>query len=105
MVAPYNVSINGISTYNNEEELELKCESDGGPDLVYYWSRSGTIDLPDDTITNTSTLIIAKLATVDGGMYTCTVTNNAGSSCCSITIYGAFSAMNCSMITQYKYSS
>ena len=84
------MSITGVSTYKSGEELELKCTSDGGPDLEYNWSRSGTseFEFPNDTVTNTSVLIVSNLSTDDGGLYTCNVTNDAGSSECSITIYG-----------------
>ena len=84
-VAPYNVSITGNNTYNYGDRLELNCLSDGGPDLGYSWSKSGA----NECLSNTSTLVISYLTAVDGGDYTCAVTNDAGSGNHSITIYGA----------------
>ena len=84
-VAPYNVVIMGDNTYDNGDQLELNCSSEGGPDLVYSWSRTNTFSAT--TTTNTSTLTISDLATVDGGDYTCTVNNSAGSSSTTVTVY------------------
>ncbi|XP_065905642.1 peroxidasin homolog [Dysidea avara] len=84
-VAPYNVVIMGDNTYDNGDQLELNCSSEGGPDLEYSWSRTNTFSAT--TTTNTSTLTISDLATVDGGDYTCTVTNDAGTSNRTITVY------------------
>ena len=81
----------GDNTYNVGDQLELNCSSDGGPDLEYNWSRSDTNKFSDDIATNSSTLIITHINTLDGGDYTCTVSNDAGSSSYSITIYGEFS--------------
>ena len=85
-VAPYNVVIMGDNTYDNGDQLELNCSSEGGPDLVYSWSRTNAFSA--NTTTNTSTLTISDLATVDGGDYTCTVTNDAGTSNRTITVNG-----------------
>ena len=75
----------GDNTYDNGDQLELNCSSEDGPDLEYSWSRTDTFSAT--TITNTSTLTISDLATVDGGEYTCTVTNDAGSSNATVTVY------------------
>ena len=91
LVAPYNVVIMGDNTYDNGDQLELNCTSEGGPDLEYSWSRTNTFSAT--TTTNTSTLTITDLATVDGGEYTCTVTNDAGTSMNTITVYGEFRLM------------
>ena len=84
-VAPYDVVIMGDNTYDNGDQLELNCTSEGGPDLEYSWSRTNTFSV--NTTTNTSTLTISDLATVDGGEYTCTVSNDAGSSNATVTVY------------------
>ena len=86
LVAPYNVVIMGNNTYDNGDQLELNCLSEGGPDLEYSWSRTNTFS--NDTVTNLNTLIISDLATVDGGEYTCFVTNDAGTSMNTITVNG-----------------
>ena len=76
----------GDDTYDNGDQLELNCSSEGGPALEYSWSRTNTFS--SNTTTNTNTLTISDLATVDGGKYTCTVTNDAGASNHTITVHG-----------------
>ena len=76
----------GDNTYDNGDQLELNCSSEGGPDLEYSWSRTNTFSAT--TTTNTSILTISDLATVDGGEYTCTVTNDAGTDTMTVTVYG-----------------
>jgi len=90
-VAPYDVIIMGDKIYNIGDGLELNCSSEGGPDLEYIWTR--TSDFLNDT-NNTNTLTVSDLATVDGGDYTCTVTNDAGTSNHTITVYGESFALN-----------
>jgi len=79
----------GDNTYDNGDELELNCLSEGGPDLEYSWSRMMN-DFSATTTTNTNTLTISNLTTVDGGEYTCTVNNSAGTDNQTITVYGEF---------------
>jgi len=76
----------GDNTYDNGDELELNCSSEGGPDLEYSWSRTNTFSVT--TTTNTSTLTISHLTTVDGGNYTCAVNNYAGTSNYTISVNG-----------------
>ena len=76
----------GDNTYDNGDQLELVCSSEGGPALVYSWSRVN--DFSNGTITNTNSLTVSDLATVDGGDYTCTVTNDAGTTSTTVTVYG-----------------
>jgi len=85
-VAPYDVNITGDDTYPHGSQLQLHCSSEGGPQLEYSWSRTNT--LPNETTTNTNNLTITNVASIDGGNYTCTVTNNAGPSSNTVTVYG-----------------
>ena len=82
-VAPYNVVVTGDNLYNHGEQLQLNCSSEGGPVLEYTWFLSGGI-IPN---ANTSTLTINSVTTTDGGNYTCNVTNVAGNSSNTITVY------------------
>ena len=81
-VAPYDINITGDDTYSNGSLLQLHCISDGGPNLEYSWSRTNPL-----STTNTNNLTISNVTTIDGGNYTCTVTNDAGSSNNTITVY------------------
>ena len=85
-VSPYGVNITGNNTYPRGSQLQLHCSSEGGPQLEYSWSRTNT--LSNDTTTNTNNLTISNVTTLDGGNYTCTVTNVAGSSSDTVTVYG-----------------
>jgi len=81
----------GESTYYYGNQLMLNCSSEGGPDFEYSWSRTNAFSIT--TTTNTNTLAINDLATVDGGNYTCTVTNDAGTTNATVTVYGELFAM------------
>ena len=77
------MTIAGDNTYSQGEQLELSCSSEGGPELKYTWTFSGrTIDNA-----NTNMLTIANLTTSNGGEYTCSVRNDAGSDNDTVTVY------------------
>ena len=78
----------GMNMYPQGEQLELTCSSESGGQLQYSWSRTNMFSAT--TVTNTATLTISSLTAVDGGEYTCTVTNEGGSSNNTITVYSEF---------------
>jgi len=86
IVTPYGVNITGDNRYPHGSQLQLYCLSEGGPQLEYSWIRANTF--ANDTITNTNNVTISNVTTLDGGNYTCTVTNDAGSSSNTVTVYG-----------------
>ena len=98
-VAPYDVNITGNNTYPHGSQLQLHCSSEGGPQLKYSWSRTNT--LSNDTTTNTTNLTISSVTTLDGGNYTCTVTNDAGSSSNTVTVYGELVHITCFYVSMY----
>ena len=73
----------GETLYNQGEQLQLNCSSEGGPVLEYTWLLSGDI-IPN---ANTSTLTIDDVNTTHAGDYTCNVTNDAGTDSDTITVY------------------
>ena len=83
-VAPYNVVIMGDSLYNQGEQLQLSCSSEGGPTLKYSWIFLGDII----TNANMNTLTIDNVIATHAGNYTCNVTNDAGYHNNTITVYG-----------------
>ena len=80
-VAPYNVEINGIRRYPYGSDIELNCTSEGGPQLEYTWI------FLNNTIDNDAMLNISSATVTNGGDYICNVTNNAGFSSNTTTVY------------------
>ena len=74
--------ITGDNLYNQREQLQLNCSSEGGPLLEYIWMFSGDI-IPN---ANTDTLIIDNVNTTHAGGYSCNVTNDAGTDSDTITV-------------------
>ena len=81
LVAPYDVEIIGIRRYPYGSDIELNCTSEGGPQLEYSWIFS------INTIDNDAMLSISSATVSDGGDYTCNVTNDAGDSSNTTTVY------------------
>ena len=75
--------IMGVNLYNQGEQLQLNCLSEGGLVLEYTWLFSDSI-IPN---ANNNTLIINNVNTTHGGDYTCNVTNDAGFDSDMITVY------------------
>ena len=67
--------------YPYGSDIELNCTSEGGPQLEYTWIFSNS------TIDSDAMLNINSAAVTDGGDYTCNVTNNAGFSSNTTTVY------------------
>ena len=79
--APFEVSINGVLIYNPGDTLEFQCSVGVGSDPQYSWTRDNDLSiLPPGTVINTNTITVNNLTTDDRGNYTCTVSNDAGSS-------------------------
>ena len=77
------MSITGDNLYNQGEELQLNCSSEGRPVLEYSWIFSDGV-IPN---ANTDTLTIDDVNTTHAGDYTCNITNNAGTDSNTITVY------------------
>ena len=67
-VTPLNVVL------NRGDNVTLYCSAQGELDNTYQWQRSGT-DLDNETM---ETLTIIQISAMDGGEYTCVVSNAAG---------------------------
>ena len=55
----------------------------GGPDNMFQWQKDGQDLLSESQ----STLTLTNVNAMDGGLYTCVVTNAAGSDSSNITLY------------------
>ena len=86
--------------YDQGDQLQLNCSSEGGPVLEYTWLLFG--DIIDNA--NTSTLTIEDVSTTDGGDYTCNVTNNAGYQSDNITVYSKLQFMYISIVVKLVYT-
>ena len=73
----------GETLYNQGEQLQLNCSSEGGPVLEYTWLFSGDI-IPN---TNMNTFTIDNVNTTHAGDYTCNVINDAGTDSDTITVH------------------
>ena len=63
--------------------VTFTCSAQGGPDNTYQWQNNGE-DLMNETDT---TLIISNIAAMNGGNYTCVVSNTAGNDSATAVLY------------------
>lgn len=98
-IAPSNVIIHGSTSYRHGSTLELRCSSMGDPPLQYAWSRvtnGANNAFPANIITTNNILRISSVSVLDGGNYTCTVTNGVGSSSSTVPVYSTYVHVNLS---------
>ena len=62
-------------TYHRNDTANLVCASSGGPNNAFQWQANDT-DITGETMEN---LTLTNVNASTGGMYTCVVTNAAGS--------------------------
>ena len=67
---------------NFNSTTSLTCNAQGGPNNMFVWRRQGMI------VSNSSVLELTMITGSDGGVYECTVTNDAGSDMNSATVIG-----------------
>ena len=67
---------------NFNSTVNLTCMAEGGPDNMFVWRRQGMI------VINNSVLELTMITGSDGGVYECSVTNDAGSDMNSTTVIG-----------------
>ena len=63
--------------------VTFTCSAQGGPDNTYQWQNDGE-DLMDETDT---TLIVSNITAMNGGSYTCVVSNAAGNGSATAVLY------------------
>ena len=90
-VSPYAVNIDDYNDiypidyiYNEGDTIYFYCSFHGGPTVVYQWLR---FDEPLENETEDHIYRDILRADEDGGVYTCNVSNPAGSNSSSIMIY------------------
>ena len=64
--------------------VSITCTAQGGPDNMFVWRRQGMI------VSNSSVLELTMITGSDGGVYECTVTNDAGSDTASTTVISKY---------------
>ena len=75
-VSPLNMA------FNRGDNVTLNCSTLGGPDNTYQWQRNGT-DLDNETM---QSITITHISALDGGKYTCVVSNAAGNDSASTVL-------------------
>ena len=65
------------------ETVTFTCSAQGGPDNTYQWQKGGE-DLMNETDT---TLTVSDIAAMNGGNYTCVVSNAAGNDSATAVLY------------------
>ena len=78
-----------VLTNFNSTEI-ITCTADGGPDNMFEWRKQG----PALVITRNSILELTMITGSDGGVYECTVTNDAGSDMNSTSVIGMYYIIN-----------
>lgn len=78
------VSISGNETqsYDSGDSVTLTCTAQGGSGNIVQWLRNGDM-LPDETAL---TINLLSINASQGGVYTCNVSNIAGSGSASVTV-------------------
>ena len=71
------------NTYNRGDTAILLCTSRGGPNNTYQWLANGT----EWDGQSSQNLSLANVTAIDGGMYTCVVSNLAGSDNASTFVF------------------
>ena len=83
LVSPDNLNVAAdppnVSLGNN---VTFTCSALGGPDNMFQWQKEGE-NLPSES---QSTLTLTNVNAMDGGVYTCVVTNSAGNDSSDITL-------------------
>ena len=69
---------------NFNSTVSLTCTAQGGPNNMFVWRRQGMI------VSNSSVLELTMITGSDGGVYECTVTNDAGSGAASTSVIGMY---------------
>ena len=64
--------------------VSLTCTAQGGPNNMFEWSKLGVI------VSNNDVLELTMITGSDGGVYQCTVTNDAGSGANSTSVIGMY---------------
>ena len=71
-----------LTNFNSTESIT--CSAQGGPNNMFEWSKQGVI------VSNSDVLELTMITGSDGGLYVCTVTNDAGSDTASTSVTGMY---------------
>ncbi len=89
-------------TYNQGDDVTLGCTAMGGPNNNFQWLLNGT-PIPSET---SSLLRLLRVRAGNGGVYTCMVTNAAGTSNATTSVFIALSDSNSTvMLFQLRFVS
>ena len=83
LVTPGNVNVTVDNIASQGENVAFTCTSSGGPDNSYEWLMDNR-KIENET---SNSLMLLEVNSSDGGIYTCLVSNPAGNSTSSVTLY------------------
>ena len=69
-------------TYSQGDDITLVCTAMGGPGNIFQWFNNSNI-----LLTTSSLLVLPNVTTADGGEYRCVVSNAAGTSKATTSIF------------------
>ena len=71
-----------LTSFNSTETIT--CLAEGGPNNMFEWSKQGVI------VSNSNVLELTMITGSDGGLYVCTVTNDAGYGTATTSVTGMY---------------
>ena len=71
-----------LTSFSSTETIT--CLAEGGPNNMFEWSKQGV------TVSNSDVLELTMITGSDGGVYVCTVTNDAGSDTATTSVTGMY---------------
>ena len=77
-----NVAADPPDVLSFGDNVTFTCSALGGPDNMFQWQKDGQDPLSESQ----STLTLTTISAMDGGLYTCVVTNAAGNDSSDITL-------------------
>ena len=83
------VSVTEDILTTHSSSVNITCTAEGGPDNVYEWRKQG------DIVSSDPRLYFQSITGSGGGVYQCTVINEAGGDTASVFLSGMYAMSYC----------